>query len=122
MPKTRTEKIESIQSEIAQLENRCKQLIQEQKQQDRKERTRRLCKRAGLFESLLPETIPLTDEQFKTYLEKTILTEHSRRILAALATQPPAPKDAQHTATPTTQPTVINDAKHTAEPKVQPTA
>lgn len=35
----------------------------------------------GLFESLLPDTIPLTDEQFETFLKKTILTETSRRIL-----------------------------------------
>jgi FtsZ-binding cell division protein ZapB len=38
MAKTRTEKIDSLQTEIAQLENKRKQLIQEQKQQERKDR------------------------------------------------------------------------------------
>ena len=84
MAKSRLEKIESIQTEIVQLENQGKRLLQAEKEQERKDRTERLCKRAGLLESLLPDTIPLTDEQFKTFLEKTILTEHSRRILDGL--------------------------------------
>ena len=54
---------------------------------ERKDRTNRLCKRMGFFEKLLPDTIPLTEEQFKTFLEKTVLTEHSRRILDGLTTQ-----------------------------------
>ena len=41
----------------------------------------------GLFEKLLPDTIPLTEEQFQTFLEKTVLTEHSRRILDGLTAQ-----------------------------------
>lgn len=87
MAKTRTEKIDSLQTEIQQLENKRKQLIQEQKQQERKDRTKRLCRRAGLFESLVPDTIPLTEEQFKTFLEKTVTTEQSRRILDELTAQ-----------------------------------
>jgi len=87
MAKTKPEKIAGIEEQIQQLENQKKRLIQEQKAQERKDRTRRLCKRAGLLESLLPETIPLTDEQFKTFLEKTIVTEHSRRILDGLTVQ-----------------------------------
>lgn len=38
----------------------------------------------GLFEKLLPDSITLTEEQFKTFLEQTITTEHSRRILDEL--------------------------------------
>jgi len=87
MSQTKLEKITSIQEQIAQLENRCKQLIQEQKIQERKDRTKRLCRRMGLFESLLPESIPLTEEQFKTFLEKTILSEYSRKILSTLTTE-----------------------------------
>jgi hypothetical protein len=84
MAKTRLEKIESIQTEIAQLENQRKRLLQAEKEQERKDRTKRLCKRAGLMESLLPDTITLTEEHFKIFLEKTIITEHSRRILDGL--------------------------------------
>ena len=97
MAKSRLEKIESIQTEIQQLENQRKRLLQAEKEQERKDRTKRLCKRAGLLESLLPDTIILTDEQFKIFLEKTIITEHSRRILDGLTAQnaaTPAPQGA----------------------------
>ena len=87
MAKTKIEKIASIEDEIKQLENKKKRLIQEQKEQERKDRTHRLCKRMGLFEKLLPDTIPLTEEQFQTFLEQTVLTEHSRRILDGLTAQ-----------------------------------
>ena len=95
MAKTRTEKIDSLQTEIAQLESRRKRLIQEQKQQDRKDRTKRLCRRMGFFESLLPDTITLTEDHFKTFLEKTITTDQSRRILDGLTAQPITPPAAK---------------------------
>ena len=41
----------------------------------------------GFIEKLLPGTIPLTEEQFKTFVEQTVLTEHSRRILDGLTAQ-----------------------------------
>ena len=87
MAKTRVEKIESIKTEIEQLENQRKKLIQQQKEQERKDRTRRLCKRAGLLESLLPDTITLTDDHFKTFLEKALLSDTSRRLLNSLTAQ-----------------------------------
>lgn len=74
MAKTKIEKIASIEEEIKQLENKKKRLIQEQKEQERKDRTNRLCKRMGYFEKVLPDTITLTEEQFKTFLEQTVLT------------------------------------------------
>ena len=87
MAKTKAEKIAAIELQMTQLENQRKKLLQEKKQQERKDRTKRLCKRMGLFESMLPDTIPLTDEQFQIFLEKTVATEHSRRILDGLTTQ-----------------------------------
>ena len=84
MAKSRLEKIEDIKTEIQQLENQRKRLLQAEKEQERNDRTKRLCKRAGLLESLIPDSITLTDEQFKIFLEKTIITEHSRRILDGL--------------------------------------
>ena len=68
MAKTKAEKIAAIELQMTQLENQRKKLIQEKKQQERKDRTKRLCKRMGLFESMLPDTIPLTDEQFQIFL------------------------------------------------------
>ena len=64
MAKTKIEKIASIEEEIKQLENKKKRLIQEQKEQERKDRTNRRCKRMGFIEKLLPDTLPLTEEQF----------------------------------------------------------
>ena len=89
----------SIEEEIRQLENKKKRLIQEQKEQERKDRTNRLCKRMGLFEKLLPDTIPLTEEQFKTFLEQTIATDHSRRVLDGLTVQNAATAPAQGVGT-----------------------
>lgn len=87
MAKTKAEKITSIEEEIRQLENRRRQLVQEQKAQERKDRTKRLCRRMGLFESLVPDSIPLTEEQFRTFLEKTVAAEHGRRLLDEMTAQ-----------------------------------
>ena len=98
MAKTKAEKIASIETQMEQLENQKKRLIQEQKKEERNARTKRLCKRMGLFESMLPDTITLTEEQFKTFLEKTVAAEHSRRILDELTAQnaaAAAPQDAE---------------------------
>ncbi len=81
------------------LTNKKKRLIQEQKEQERKDRTNRLCKRMGFIEKLLPDTIPLTEEQFKTFVEQTIATEHSRRILDGLTAQNAATAPAQGAGT-----------------------
>ncbi len=87
MAKTKAEKITSIEEEIRQLENRRRQLVQEQKAQERKDRTKRLCRRMGLFESLVPDSIPLTEEHFKTFLEKTVMSDPARRMLDGLTAQ-----------------------------------
>ena len=49
----------------------------------------------GFIEKLLPDTIPLTEEQFKTFVEQTIATEHSRCILDGLTAQNAATAPAQ---------------------------
>ncbi|MDL2225421.1 DUF3847 domain-containing protein [Eubacteriales bacterium OttesenSCG-928-M02] len=112
MAKSYDERIADAKLKIEQEQNRMKLLIQAQKKEERNARTKRLCSRMGLFESMLPDTIPLTDEQFKIFLEKTVTTEHSRRILDGLTTQNAATATPQaagtaaqaHTApAPTTQ-------------------
>jgi len=98
MAKTRLDKIKSYDEQIAQINNRKKQEMQRQKADERKARTRRLCNRMGLFEKLLPATIALTDEQFQTFLEKTVANEHGRRTLSKFGVQgnttPPPAKPA----------------------------
>ena len=79
--KTLNEQITAAQEEIRQREARLKEMMQKQKEQDRKARNHRLCERGGYLESILPDTIPLTAEQFKTFLDKTLLTDHARRTL-----------------------------------------
>lgn len=97
MAQSRIEKIASIEEEIRQLKERQKLLKQQHNLQERKDRTKRLCKRMGLFESMLPETITLTDEQFKSFLEQTAATEHSRRILDELTARNAATDNPQGT-------------------------
>ena len=48
MAKTKAEKIAGIEEEIRQLENRRRKLVQEQKAQERKDRTKRLCRRIDI--------------------------------------------------------------------------
>ena len=84
---TLNEKIEAAQTEIRQKENRLKELRRQQKEVERKARTRRLCTRGGHIESRLTETIMLTDEQFFTFVEKAILSPQSRNILNSIIAQ-----------------------------------
>ena len=55
--------------------------------------------RMGFIEKLLPDTIPLTEEQFKTFVEQTIATDHSRRVLDGLTAQNAATAPAQGAGT-----------------------
>ncbi len=87
MAKTKLERISSIEDEIRQLENQKKRLIQEQKQQERKDRTKRLIERGAILESLIDGAATLTNDQIKTLLAKVIATEQSRRILDGLTAQ-----------------------------------
>ncbi|MDR1487522.1 MAG: DUF3847 domain-containing protein [Deltaproteobacteria bacterium] len=84
MAKTAQEKIELKMTEKQQLENELKRLMQQLKAEERKALTNPMRKRRGLFESLLPDTIPLSEDNFKTFLEKTVADDFGRRSLAAL--------------------------------------
>ncbi len=53
----------------------------------------------GFIEKLLPDAIPLTEEQFKTLLEQTIATDHARRILDGLTARNAATAPAQDAET-----------------------
>ncbi len=86
MARTNTEKIANIQEQITQLENQKKRLIQAQRAEDRKARTRRLIERGAILESQIDGADALTNDQIKLFLEKTIKTEYARRILQSLKT------------------------------------
>jgi len=79
--KVKLEKIESVSKEIEALKKEYSEMMKLYKQQEQKERTRRLCSRGGYLESRLPETIALTDNQYKVFLESTLMRDKGRSIL-----------------------------------------
>ena len=97
--KSTTEKIELQREKMVQMENELKRLMRQQKEEERKARTRRICQRGGLIESLLPDTIILSDERFKAFLEKTIANKFGRDMLSSLKTEQEK-ETAQNTETP----------------------
>jgi len=102
---TTTEKRISVEEQIKLLENQRKQLIQKEKDEERKERTDRHIKRGELLEKLLPDTLTLTDEQLKTFLGTTLLSNFSRKQLDGLTSantdtdKSESPSTADNTAT-----------------------
>jgi len=84
MSKTTLEKIEAAKEEIKQKEAQIKRLLQQQKAQERKDRNHRLCQRGGQVEKLLPGLVKLTDEQFSTFVQKTLLSGFAERVLHGL--------------------------------------
>ena len=75
MARTTVEKIRSVQEQIQQLENQRKKLMQEQKEQERKARTKRLIERGAILESFIPGADTFTNDQIKIFLEKLIQRE-----------------------------------------------
>ena len=70
-------KTADIEMQIAQLENRQKKLIQEQKLQERKDRTKRLCKRMGFFHASVHRQMnfPIKDKEGFAFL--LIASDHA---------------------------------------------
>ena len=89
MPRTRTleEQIQIAQDKKQQHENRIKELIQKQKEQERKARTRRLIERGAMLEKRIAGAETLTNDQIGVFLDKTLLTPFSKKILAEITVQ-----------------------------------
>ena len=96
MAKTLYERRAEIQEKIRQLENQQKQLIQKQKEAERKARTRRLIERGAILESMLDDSDTLTNEDIKVILTAALksgaafdaLISIKKRNGAAAATGP----------------------------------
>ena len=108
--KTVEQKIAESQAKIQQEQNALRKLQNQQKEQDRKVRNHRLCKRHGLIESLLPDIINLTDKQFEDFVRHHIGNSHGRNKLAEMVAEgvenTPAPKaeeQSQQSANPASQ-------------------
>ena len=97
--KTLNEQIAAAREEMAQKEARVKELLQRQKEENRKARTHRLCKRGGQAEKLLPGLAELTEEQFETFVQKTLLTGFAEKILKGFVSVETADSTAAKTAT-----------------------
>jgi hypothetical protein len=91
MAKTFDEKFAAKKALREQIDKEMQEMLQEQKAKERKERNHRLCKRGGKVEKLLPTLAVLTEEQFEIFVQKTLLTPHTKRILAELVPPTPAP-------------------------------
>lgn len=76
--------IEAAQKKIQEEQRRLKTLEKQQSERERKDRNHRLCKRHGLIEKMLPDTIALTDEQFEAFVKQHIASHHGLRALANL--------------------------------------
>ena len=87
MAMTRLEKIASYDEQIAQIKNKQKAERQKHNKEERAARTRRLCSRHGLLESMLPEIIPITEEQYKAFLEKAVTNAYGCDILNKVIAQ-----------------------------------
>lgn len=104
MRKTLQEKIQESQQEMEQLKKQQAKLQAQFNEQERKARTHRLCKRGGLVEKLLPELITLSDKQFDTFVEKTLLTEYVHRTIREITAEPTPPTDTSQAKANTDQP------------------
>ena len=102
----RQDKISKIEAQLAELEKQRKQEVKKAREEERKATNKRHCKRGTVMEKALPDLITITDEQFNTFVEKTLATNHSRNALAELMKQ--------NEATPPTE------NKEQAQPKPQP--
>ncbi len=61
---------EKVLREIKQLGNRQKILLNKKANAERKSRTHRLIERGAILESVFPETVYMTGEQVKAFLEE----------------------------------------------------
>ena len=79
--------IEASEKKIIEEKRHLKQLERKQTERDRTNRNHRLCKRHGYLESILPDTINLTDEQFQDFVKQHIASKHGIAALATLTGQ-----------------------------------
>ena len=75
---------EASEKKIQEEQKRLKQLEKKLTEKTRKDRNHHLCKRHGYLESILPDTINLTDEQYQTFVIQHIANKHGIAAIANL--------------------------------------
>ncbi|MDR1658594.1 MAG: DUF3847 domain-containing protein [Deltaproteobacteria bacterium] len=101
-----TEKIAGLDEQIAKLENHRKELMQKNKERERKARTKRFIEHGAIVESVIGGVDELTGDQFKAFMERIATTPEARRALEEAkrhdggkpAPKPPIPKPTTGTA------------------------
>jgi len=78
MRRTKLERADELEVKINEMQNERKVLLQGHKEDERKNRTRRLCKHAAVLENVVPETASMNDEQLKWLFEQTLTTEFAK--------------------------------------------
>ena len=89
--KTREElqaEIEDGKKKIRQFENREKMLRQKLSKEERRTRSHRLIVRGAVFESIVPETKDMTDEEAAALLRLALTSEPAREFLRKRAEEP----------------------------------
>ena len=87
MSKNRQDKIDRLAAQIAEQQEQLRLERKKQAEEQRKAKDARQKRRHGLLESMLPDTVGLTDEQYKTFLERHVTNEHGRKALANILSQ-----------------------------------
>lgn len=72
------EQIAKAEEQIRQLNNKKKRLISEQKQAERKKRTKRLIERGAILESVIENSTDFSNEQLQTLLIEIFSSESAR--------------------------------------------
>ena len=72
------EQIAKAEEQIRQLNNKKKRLISEQKQAERKKRTKRLIERGAILESVIGNAEDFSNEQLQALLIEIFLSEFAR--------------------------------------------
>ena len=101
MAKNRQSKIDKLEAHIAEQQEQLKLEKRKQAEEQRKAKTNRQISRHRLLESVLPDTIDLTDEQYMAFITKHVTNEHGRKALANILAQTankPAENDKTTTA------------------------
>jgi hypothetical protein len=92
MPKTKIERIENLDEQIAKLLAQRSKLEKAHKEEERTAKVKRVNERGEYLEVILPEAANLTFEQFKSFMDKTLLTPYSQKILKELLPTEPVVK------------------------------
>ena len=102
------------------MQNELKRLEKEEKEAERRARTKRLCRRAGFIESLMPDTIILSDDRFERFAKKHFANNYGVKILKELVAEQEKEDTTQIEPEVAADPTKPVQAQGTAPAKAPP--